>query len=155
MTIDPGISILISFIGFVYIFMKKVYPLLTSALDEHIESVKGKIKEAELLKEEALLMLKNANVKKQDIAKIIRENKEASDERIARLRKENEDYLRDLREKFEILLKNQLEAELSKQKDLLIGRLSEQIIAKLSEKAAAAESDIQIDFSNEDLKKLG
>jgi F0F1-type ATP synthase membrane subunit b/b' len=96
----PGVSIVVSFLGFAYIFAKKVYPTAIKALDGHIESIKNKIKEAELLKEEATLALEEAYAKKEGIARLVEENKKASEERIERLRLENERYLKALREKF-------------------------------------------------------
>ncbi|MDR0632429.1 MAG: hypothetical protein LBF54_04320 [Holosporaceae bacterium] len=154
MLIDPNISIVVSFLGFVWIFAKKIYPQVTKTLDDHIESVKNKIYEAEILKDEASLSLKKAHGKKNDTAEIIRKNREASREKIRRLRLENEQYLKSLREKLETSMKIQLETELARQKDLLMEKLSEKIIEKLSEQLSSNDCEVSINFTKEDLQKL-
>ncbi|MDR0968517.1 MAG: ATP synthase F0 subunit B [Holosporaceae bacterium] len=152
MTVE--LAVVVSFFMFAWIFMKKAYPAITKALDDRIESVKNKIKEAERLKEEATAALKEAKLKKEDAANIIEENKKASEEKIERLRRENELHLKFLREKFEESLKTRLEAELAKQKDALVEELSQRLIDKLSEKINASEFDSSIEIAKEDIKKL-
>ena len=117
MSIDPSVSIVISFLGFCWIFAKKVYPMLTQKLDEHIEAVKQQIAEAEKLREDAAAALKKAQEKEEEIEKIITANRLKSEEKIIRLREENERLLKILRERHEISLKTQLEAEVVKQKN--------------------------------------
>ena len=134
MSIDPSLSILISFLGFCWIFAKKVYPMVTRKLDEHIEAVKQQIAEAEKLREEAAIALENAKKKENEIENIITENRIKSEEKIKRLREENERLLKMLRERHEISLKTQLEAEFVKQKNQLIDRLTNLILEKISEK---------------------
>jgi F0F1-type ATP synthase membrane subunit b/b' len=154
MSLDPGISIVVSFIGFFWIFIKKIYPLATKTIDEHIELVKNQISEAESLKNNASLALKEAYARKNEAVELIEKNRRESNEKIKRLRQENEEYLKTLRERFESSLKNQLEAELARQKELLMEKLSDQLIKKLKEKVESDDCDVSSVFSREDLKKL-
>lgn len=154
MNIDPGISIVISFVGFGLIFAKKIYPILTKKLDDHIESVKNKIQEAENLKDEAYASLKNAYIQKDDTEELIRINRLKSEEKIRRLQEENEKLLQMLRERHEASLKLQLEAEFAKQKNHLIEKLSDLIIEKLSERVTDENCKVVTNIDKEDLSKL-
>jgi F0F1-type ATP synthase membrane subunit b/b' len=152
--LDPNVSIVISFVGFVGIFAIKVYPMLTQALDEHIQSVKKRIKEVELLKDDSCVALKKAHANKNDIAEVICRNKEASEAKIERMKFENEEYLKILRKRFEASLETQLEAEAAKQKDLLIEKLTDRIVKRVSERINSAGCEIAVDFAKKDLQKL-
>jgi F0F1-type ATP synthase membrane subunit b/b' len=154
MTVDPGVSIVISFLGFVWLFMKKIYPSMVKMLDGHIEAVKNKIREAETLKEEAVSALEEARTKKNDIDEIIEKKRLESEENIKRLYEENAKHLEALREKFEASLKSRLEAELAKQKARLMAQLSDEIIQKLSEHIKSGEYDIDCEVTKENLRKL-
>ena len=154
MSIDPSFSILISFLGFCWIFAKKVYPMITRKLDEHIEAVKQQIAEAEKLREEAAIALENAKKKESEIEDIIAENRIKSEEKIKRLREENERLLKMLRERHEISLKTQLEAEFVKQKNQLIDRLTNLILEKISERIEETGYKFSTSLKKEDLSKL-
>ena len=154
MNIDAGISIVVSFLCFAWIFAKKVYPLLTSALDEHIDSVKQKILDAERMKEEASNALKVAYVKNQELADVIEENRKMSEERIRHLKEENAKYIAELRERYEASLKARLEAEFAQQKSALLDELADLVVEKLSEKVQSADCKISTVVTKEDLQKL-
>ncbi len=154
MSIDPSFSIVISFLGFCWIFAKKVYPMLTQKLDEHIEAVKQQIAEAEKLREDAAAALKKAQEKEGEIEEIITANRLKSEEKIRRLREENERLLKMLRERHEISLKTQLEAEVVKQKNQLIDRLADLILKKISERIEETDYKFSISLKKEDLNKL-
>lgn len=154
MNIDAGLSIVVSFLCFAWIFAKKVYPLLTNALDEHIDSVKQKILDAERAKEDASLALKVAYVKNQEVADVIEENRKQSEERIRRLREENAKYIAELRERYEASLKARLEAEFAKQKGELLDQLADLVVKKLSEKVQSADCKVSTIVTKEDLQKL-
>ncbi|MDR2067547.1 MAG: hypothetical protein LBP41_00985 [Holosporaceae bacterium] len=154
MKLDAELSIIASFIGFCWIFAKKVYPLLTKTLDAHIEAVKSKISEAELLKNEASAALEKARAEKSILESVIEENRLTSGKKIKQLREEHEKSLRLLRERHEILLKAKLEAELAKQKDELIKKLSLLIREKLLERIGDADYAPSMAIIKEDLKKL-
>jgi len=154
MNIDPGLSVVISFIGFSWIFVKKIYPILTKRLDDHIESVKNKIQEAEDFKNEAYASLKNAYIKKDDTEELIKMNRLKSEEKIKRLQEENEKLLKMLRERHEASLKVQLEAEFAKQKSHLIEKLSDLVIKRLSERVVNANCKIVTNIEKNDLNKL-
>jgi len=154
MTIDPIVPILIAFFSFVYLFKVKIYPFVIAFLDDYIQSVKNKINGAEQLKENASLALKKAHTRNGEIAKEIRINQEASANKIDRLRAENEQYLKMLREKFDVSLKARLEAELAKHKDLLIEKLADQLIGKLTDRVTDSCSEVSTDYSPEDFRKL-
>lgn len=153
-SIDPSISIVISFLGFCWIFAKKLYPLVTKKLDEHIETVKKEIENAERLKDEATLSLKAAREKEHEIDKIIEENRLKSEEKIKKLKEENKKLLQMLRERHEISLKTQLEAEFVKQKNQLIDRLSTLILEKIYEKIEGTDYKFVTTLKKEDLSKL-
>jgi F0F1-type ATP synthase membrane subunit b/b' len=134
--------------------MKKAYAFVIAIVDEHIDSVKSKINNAELLEREASLALKEAYVRKNDVRELIEKNRKESEEKIRRLYQENEQYLKTLRERFDASLQAQLEAELSRQKNLLMTKLSDQIIKKLMEQIDSADCSISTNFKKDDLRKL-
>ena len=146
------LSILGSFLCFLFLVFKKVWPLLTKSLDDHIEKVKAQINSAEKLREESAAALARASQTSANIQNEVENYKKRSEERISQLEKENQLYLRALREKATLSLNAQLSAELSKQKEILVGRLSDLIIKKLSEKMN--DQSEEISFSKEDLKRL-
>ena len=154
MNIDPSISIVISFLGFAWIFVKKVYPMIIKKLDDHIDSVKQKIAEAEKLKDEARTALKNAYIRKDDIEKIVEENRKKSEERIENLRRENEALLQTLKQRYEDSLKTQLEAAFLKQKNILIDKLSDLLIDKLTKKMKNSKIESDIVITKDELQKL-
>lgn len=154
MSIDASFSIVISFLGFCWIFVKKIYPLITQKLDEHIEAVKQQIAEAEKLREDAAVALKKAQEKEGEIEGIITANHLKSEEKIRKLHEENERLLKMLRERHEISLKTQLEAEFVKQKNQLIDRLANLILEKISEKIEEEDYKFSISLKKEDLNKL-
>lgn len=146
------LSILGSFLCFLFLVFKKVWPLLLKSLDDHIEKVKNKINSAEKLREESTAALTRANLARANIQNEIESYKRRSEERIFQLERENQLYLRALREKAALSLNAQLSAELSKQKEILVDRLSDLIVEKLSEKTKVQSEEIS--FSKEDLKRL-
>ncbi len=154
MSIDAGLSIVVSFLCFAWIFAKKVYPLLTSALDEHIDSVKKQILDAERMKDEASRALKLAYVKRQEVGDAIEEYRRLSEERMNQLKKENKEYIEQLRERYEASLKTRLEAEFAKQKGELLDKLADTVIQKLSEQVQKADCKVSSVITDEDLKKL-
>jgi F0F1-type ATP synthase membrane subunit b/b' len=151
---DPELCIVISFVLFALIFAKKIYPAIIQKLDDHIEEVKNKIREAELLQEKASESLKEACAKRDDIQEIIRVNRLKSEEKIKKLQKENEELLKQLRKRHEASLKTQLDAEFIKQKNILIDRLADLILEKLSEKVVNSECEISTSIDKSDLRKL-
>jgi F0F1-type ATP synthase membrane subunit b/b' len=154
MSIDPGTSIVISFAMFAYIFAKKIYPPILKMLDEHIESVKNKIREAEEFKDSAYVALKQAYTKKDDTQKIIADNRLKSEERIRKLQQENERLLKALRERHTVALQMQLDAELAKHKNRLVERLSDLLIERISEKVSSPDCEVSTNISKSDLQKL-
>lgn len=146
------LSILGSFLCFLALFIKKVWPLLISSLDDHIEKVKNQINSAEKLKEESAVALSRANLNSANIQNEIEKYKKRSEERIAQLEKENLQRIRVLREEAALSLNAQLSAELSKQKEILVDKLADLITEKLASKMAGESGEIN--FSKEDLKKL-
>jgi F0F1-type ATP synthase membrane subunit b/b' len=154
MSMSPTLSIVISFLGFCWIFAKKVYPHITKYLDDYIDSIKKNVSDAENFKNDAYSALKDAYVHKDDTEEIIRENRTKSEEKIKRLKAENVKSLHHLRERHTASLKVQLDAELAKQKNFLIERLSDVILLRLSEKISNSECNVSTSFDKEDLQKL-
>ncbi len=154
MSIDAGFSIVISFLCFAWIFAKKVYPLLTKALDDHIDAVKQKILDAERAKEDASRALKVAYVKNQEVADVVEENRRQSEERIKHLKEENEKYIAELRARYEASLKARLEAEFTKQKSALLEQLADLVVEKLSEKVQGSNCKVSTTVTKKDLQKL-
>jgi len=146
------LSILISFLCFLVIVIKKVWPVLMSSLDSHIENVKNQINSAEKLREESAAALVRADKISSNIQNEVEEYKKKSEERIAQLEEENRLYIQALRDKATQSLDTQIKAELSKQKEFLVDRLADLIAEKLSEKSKDLSGDVS--FSEEDLKKL-
>lgn len=154
MQISAEFTVAISFIIFSVVFVKWVYPMLISGLDGHIDEIKNKIKEAEKLKEEANIALKDAYAKKNQTEALIAEKQKIASERIQKLYENNERYLNELRVRQEATLKNQLESEFLKHRDLLISKLADLIVEKISLKVKIGEKEIPSHFTKEDLTKL-
>ena len=146
------LSVLASFLIFLGLCIKKVWPLLAKSLDDHIEKVRNQISSAEKLREESTAALARASLVSENIQNEIEDYKKRSEERISQLEKENQLYLRALREKAALSLNAQLSAELSKHKEMLVDRLADLIIKKLSDKIKDRSEEIS--FSEEDLKKF-
>ncbi|MDR3155705.1 MAG: hypothetical protein LBT90_01200 [Holosporaceae bacterium] len=155
MFLTPDFSIVLSFFGFMYIFIKKIYPIVIAKIDEYIESVKLKIQHAETRKDNAYLFLKQAYVQKDDTEEIIRLTRLKSKEKIMRMKVENEKLLDSLHERYEASIKVQLEAELMKQKNQLVERISDVVIEKLSKIIVDAHCEVVTTVKKEDLRKLG
>ncbi|MDR2766581.1 MAG: hypothetical protein LBB63_03945 [Holosporaceae bacterium] len=154
MNFSPELSVVISFLGFSWIFMRKIYPNITKALDKHIESVENEIHEAELLREEATSALKEAHSHKREMESALEEARRASISKIERLEAEHQRQLRLLQEKYESQLKSRLETELARQKDLLLGKLSDLVMEKLSEKIDETGRRMSVDVDSKDLRRL-
>lgn len=146
------LSVLGSFLCFLALIIKKVWPLLVSRLDEHIEKVKNQIDSAEKLRENSANALNQANQINLNIQNEVEGYKKRSKERIAQLEEENRRYIQNLKEKAALSLSAQLNAELSKQKDMLVDKLADLIAKRLSEKVK--DQSCEAIFSKEDLKKL-
>jgi F0F1-type ATP synthase membrane subunit b/b' len=154
MKIDPEISIVVSFLFFVLIFAKKIYPYIVNQLDDHIESVKKKIHEAERLKNEASQALSDTNKRKKDVEKLLEINRAGFEEKIKKLSEENEKFLKQLRERHEAAFKAQIEAEFASQKSRLMDKLADLMCEKLSEKITNSKSKKSIDINKKDICKL-
>jgi F0F1-type ATP synthase membrane subunit b/b' len=146
------LSILISFLCFLAIVIKKVWPVLMSGLDSHIENVRNQINSAEKLREESAAALIRADKISSNIQSEIEKYKKKSEERISQLEEENRRYIQALKEKAAQSLEAQMNAELSKQKEMLVDKLADLIAEKLSEKSKDLSRDVS--FSEEDLRKL-
>lgn len=154
MSIEPEISIVISFLFFCWLFAVKIYPFITKGLDEHIDFVKKQIAEAEQMRKKAEVALQEANARKKEIDELIVANKLKSEEKIKKLQRENDALIKMLRERHEASLKSQLEAEVIKQRNLLIDRLSDLIMQKISENFKGEEYKFTTSLKKNDLKKL-
>lgn len=150
----PEIAILISFVIFAIIFYFKVIPILKNMIDKYIMDVQKKIEDAEKIKDEASLLLKEAYVNKDSVDEVIAANKHLSDTRIAEIKRQNEEHLEVIKKRYEASLKKQLDAELVRQKDILINQLADLVIKKLSEKIKNEDYQAELNISRNDLLKL-
>lgn len=154
MNIDAGVSIVVSFGCFAWIFVKKVFPPVVSALDEYIDGIKSKLSSVEREKEEALDMFKKSQHKQQEIFKSIDAEQVSSQNRIQQLNEDNDRDLVLLREQYQLALQTKVDAELSKQKNAILDQLSDVIVDKLSEKIRQNNHSSVPTISKNDLKKL-
>ncbi len=154
MSIDAEFSVFISFCMFAYLFYDKVCPLLINYLDDYIESVKMKIQRSEERKKTAYGALKTAYANRDAAKKAIVDNQKRSDEKVAKLRVENAEYLKALRLRHEAALKTQLEAEAAKQKNLLINKLSDAIVNEVECQVVSGEREFAINVDKKDLYRL-
>ncbi len=148
------LSILGSFICFLILFFKKAYPFVISGIDGYINEVKSKVTEAEKLKEEAEIALKDAEAQKKRIEQELAEYKVKSEQRLALLESENNNYLKLLEERSKNALDKQLKMEFSRQKQQLFERLSDLVIKKITEKIKNEPVKNSVNFSEQDLNKL-
>lgn len=154
MSIDAGVSIVVSFGCFAWIFVKKVLPLVLSALDEYIDGIKNKLSSVEREKEEALDMVKKSQLKQQEIFKSIDAERARSRDRIQQLSVDNDRELVSLREQYQAALKTKVDAEVSKQRNAILNQLSDIIIDELSEKIRRSNCGSVPTISKNDLKRL-
>lgn len=143
-------SIAVSFVIFLIIFIRKVWPLIINGLDSYIKQEKDKIDTAAKLKSDAEKDLKLANKHRSETEVEIDKYREESKTRLAQLEESNALYLKEFKKKSEAQLKNQLKSETEKQKGILISQMADLITERLSKNIREVESEISVD----DLKKL-
>lgn len=154
MSISLEMTIVASFVGFCWVFAKKVYPLVTKGLDGHIDAVKKQIEEAENLKNQASEALRKAYIHKDEVEVFIKENQRVTDEKIQKLYEDNERILLELRKKQEAALEAQLKSEFVKQREQLLGKIADLVVSKLAEKIESGECKIPTNFTKDDLRRL-
>lgn len=154
MSISLEATVVVSFLGFCWIFVKKIYPLVISELDAHIEAIRAEISEAEKLKNQATEALQEAYTHKNDTAVLIKNSRLAADEKIKGMYEENEQALRELRQKQEAALEAQLKAEFIKQESFLMNKIADLIVDKVVQRIQDGQCKIPTNFSKEDLQKL-
>ncbi len=150
----PELSILVSFIIFLVLFFKKVYPFLIDRTDNYIENIKDKIEEANRLKKEAEIALDKAKQQRIMLEEEIKKYREQSKKRLNQLEFENEKYLKNLELRNNTLLDNQLKAEFEHQKQILLKKLSKLIIEKIEKESNKKILKRDFEFSKDDLQKL-
>ncbi|MBE6447558.1 MAG: hypothetical protein E7015_03715 [Alphaproteobacteria bacterium] len=148
------VSIVISFIGFLVLFAKKVYPLVVGGVDSYIAEVRSKIDEAERLKSEAEKALEEAERQKLKVASEIKMYQKKSRERIKELEQENEKYLKVLEMQSEASFDKFIQSEFARHKKELMGQLSDLVIQKLMERIEAEGLNGSLNVSSDDLKML-
>ena len=154
MSIDPEISLVISFVGFAYVFISKIRPLMVKSLEDHINSVKEKVNEAKQRREEASLHFESALQKKNAVAEIVKNDIIASRKRIEKFQKENTNNLQILSSRLEASMKAKLDAERLKHKSALLERISDEITARIATMANSGECLTSSEYTQEDLRKL-
>lgn len=143
-------SIAVSFVIFLIIFIRKVWPLIINGLDSYIKQEKDKIDTAAKLKSDAEKDLKLANKHRSETEVEIDKYREESKARLAKLEESNALYLKEFKKKSEAQLKSQLKSETEKQKGILISQMADLITERLSKNVPEVEAEISVD----DLKKL-
>lgn len=143
-------SIAVSFVIFLIIFIRKVWPLIINGLDSYIKQEKDKIDTAAKLKSDAEKDLKLANKHRSETEVEIDKYREESKARLAQLEESNALYLKEFKKKSEEQLKSQLKSETEKQKGILVSQMADLITERLSKSIREVESEISVD----DLKKL-
>ncbi len=143
-------SIAVSFVIFLIIFIRKVWPLIISGLDSYIKQEKDKIDTAAKLKSDAEKNLKLANKHRSETEIEIDKYREESKTRLAQLEESNALYLKEFKKKSEEQLKSQLKSETEKQRGILISQMADLITERLSKNIQEVEAEISVD----DLKKL-
>ncbi|MDR2267832.1 MAG: hypothetical protein LBD81_00075 [Holosporaceae bacterium] len=151
---DPEFTIVLSFIGFCWIFAKKIYPPLIGYLDDYIEEVKKQISDAKIYKDEASVALKRARVKETEVQTALAELRLKNEKKLNVLRKENEKMLQNMRKKYESSVASRLNAELAMQKNSLIEKVTDALVKKLKQEARSRTHHIEANIKKEDLEKL-
>lgn len=154
MNIDAGVSIVVSFACFAWIFVKKVLPIVLSALDEYIDGIKNRLSSIDKEKEQALSVLSNSQVRQKEIFKVIDDERQRSQERIKQLNEDNDQEIVALRDQYQFALKTKLDSEMSKQKNAILNQLSDVIVDKLAEKFQQSDTGSIPVISKQDLSKL-
>lgn len=155
MVLTPELAVLIAFCIFSLIFAAKVYPSVVAALDEYIESVKNKLSKAEEMRLSASRDLQNAVKKEKETGELINISRFKSEEKMRKLQEENELQLEMIRERHQVSLQNQLEAEFRKQRNALIDRLSDLIVEGVEKKIETQkDSKLGEEIRKSDLEKL-
>jgi F0F1-type ATP synthase membrane subunit b/b' len=154
MSIDSGFSIVISFIGFVYVFIKKVRPSAVKTLDDRIDFVKKTFSDAEQLRDRNGLQLDNAVRLKSEIALQINQSQQASRGRIEKYSRDSAAALAASAARLEASTKAQLEAEEIKHQEILLDRISSEIVSRIAAMAKEGTCDTSLKLSAKDLEKL-
>lgn len=154
MNISAEETVAISFIIFLVLFIKKIFPAIQGMLDSRICEVKDKIDEAERQKKQAAEDLRQAYIHKDEIGEFIQQKNIENEQKIKKLYEENERLLQELKIKQEQALDTRLRAEFVKQKEDLIKRITDLLCEQTKNKIQDGEIAFSPKFTKEELKKL-
>jgi F0F1-type ATP synthase membrane subunit b/b' len=147
-------AVALSFIGFVCLFIRKIYPHLIEYLDGYIEGVKKQVSDVENYKNSACADLNRARAQLDETKTMLQESRQQNESKMDALRVENERVLRTIRKKYESSGKLRLKAELATQKHLLIERVADVLVKKIKQDIRRGDHHIEMDIKKEDLEKL-
>lgn len=148
----PEFWVLISFVFFVGFFGRKIYLKITGQLDEYIKSVSDKIAEAEKIKEEASVLLKNARLRQDKQQDEVGKYQKESEEKLRILDEANRNYMDNLVKNFQQSFDKKVEADIAKKVETVRNSIIEQIISDVEKKILEDKPKIRV--LEEDLKKL-
>lgn len=142
----------VSFICFIALFGKKIYDIVISMLDNYILEIENRINEAERLKDEAAMLLKSANERKENVKAEIEACKKDAEERMHNLKRENEDHITQVEKRIKLSLAAGAKADLVRKTDKMFKRVAESVTRELE--ALIAERAPKIRINVNDLDKL-
>lgn len=154
MNINAEATVAISFVAFLFVFVKKVYPFILSHLDSRVNDIKSKIDEAERKKQQSSEDLRLAYVHREEIKGILEKQQAESAQKIQRLYDDNERLLQELRLKQEQALNARLKAEFIKQKEDLTKKIADTICDKVRDRLTSEKAKLSSTFTKEELSKL-
>ena len=121
-------------------------------LDNYISEIEGRINEAERLKDEAAVLLKEAYATRENVKNEIEKCKKESEERILNLKKENEDHIAQVEKRMNLSVAAGVQADLLKNKDEIFKKVSTLIASELE--ALIFERKPKIRINADGLDKL-
>lgn len=154
MNISAEATVAISFVLFLVLSIKKIFPVILGMLDNRICEVKDKIDEAERQKKQAAEDLRKAYIHKDEIGEFIQKKNLENEQKIKNLHEENERLLQELKTKQEQALDARLKAEFAKQKEDLMKKITDLLCGQAKDKIQNGEIPFSPKFTKEELKKL-
>lgn len=148
----PELWVLISFLCFVGFFGRKIYLKIVEQLDEYIKGISEKIAEAEKIKEEAAILLKEACSRRDKQQEEIDRYKKESEEKLKILNESNCRYMDALTKNFQQSFDKKVEADIAKKIDEAKNRIIEQVIFDVEKKILEDKPKIRV--LEDDLKRL-
>lgn len=148
----PEMWVLISFLCFIGFFGRKIYLKIVEQIDEYIKGISEKIAEAEKIKEEASVLLKEACLRRDKQQEEVDRYKRESEQKLKILDESNRRYMDALTKNFQQSFDKKVEADIAKKIEETKNRIIEQVVFDVEKKILEDKPKIRV--LEDDLKQL-